>query len=589
MVAFNRGKTCMFLNPTLPLPNPNYSMANSMMKFLQLTYVLCCFFNLSLRAQSIDKHADRRRGELILELSDTAFLSNLQTVVTRFETNSLSKQVVKSTFTPISTSLPIYLLRLDAALEEQLVYELLKKQPAVVAIQWNYNVYQRNTIPNDPQYEEQWHLNTINAPKIWDELRGGVTACGDTIVVAVSDFGFDIHQPDLQKNIWYNRKEIPNNGVDDDGNGFIDDYAGWNAGAQNDKHSIDTVNVNDRLRPHGTPCAGIIGAVGDNGKLLSGINWHVKLMILSNATTIDKLIGNYAYALKMRQLWQESNGQKGAFVAVTSMSIGLRNNTRPEQQPVWCSMYEKLGAAGILNVVATRDSDENVDATGDVPSQCGAASLICVTATSKQDEKLKFAATGQTSVDIGAPGESIPVLYPNNDTNFDSGTSYSAPLVAGAAALLYNAPFDGLCKSLKINPIESATIVKNVLLKGVKKISSLQNTTVSGGRLDVWQSYQLLKQRYTALRTGEFFKIYPNPTNHQLFMEVNLTSAGGKGRVVVTNATGQKITETAIDQTSGLFERVEWDTSTWSSGMYCVKVISENGDYQKVMKVIVVQ
>jgi subtilisin family serine protease len=202
---------------------------------------------------------------------------------------------------------------------------------------------------------------------------------------------------------------------------------------------------------------------------------------------------------------------------------------------------------------------------------------------------MKFAATGQISIDLGAPGESIPVLYPNNKADFDSGTSYSAPLVAGAAALMYNVPFDGLCKALKTNPIEASMVVKNVLLKGVKKISSLQNTTVSGGRLDVWQSYQLLKKRYTALRTGDFFKMYPNPTMDKLFVEVNLTSVGGKGRVAVTNATGQRIVETLIDQTSGIFERVEWDTTTWATGIYCVKVSSENADFQRVMKILVVK
>ncbi len=558
-----------------------------MTKFLQLTYILLSFCCAHVQAQSLE---ERRRGEILLELSDTSILTSVQAIVARFEKNNLSKTVEKSILTPVAHAFPIYLLRFDAnILEEDKVYNALKKNTGIIAIQWNYNVYQRNTLPNDPQYNEQWHLNLINAPRIWDELQGGVTTCGDTIVVAVSDFGFDVHHPDLQNNIWYNRREIPNNGVDEDGNGYIDDYEGWNEGDQNDKHNIDTVNINERLRPHGTPCAGIIGAVGNNGKLHSGINWHVKLMILSNARTIDKLIGNYAYALKMRQLWRESNGLKGAFVAVTSMSIGLKANVRPEQQPIWCGMYDKLGAEGILNVVATRDSDENVDATGDVPSQCGAASLICVTATSKQDEKLKFAATGQISVDLGAPGESIPVLYPNNDSNFDTGTSYSAPLVAGAAALMYNVPFDGLCKSLKTNPIEAAMVVKKVLLNGVKKISSLQNTTVSGGRLDVWQSYQLLKKRYTALRTGDFFKMYPNPTMDKLFVEVNLTSVGGKGKVEVTNVTGQHIAETLIDQTSGIFERVEWDTNQWAAGVYCIKVISENADFQRVMKILVLK
>ncbi|MEY4936135.1 MAG: hypothetical protein RIS64_2494 [Bacteroidota bacterium] len=558
-----------------------------MIKFLQLTYILLSFCCTHLQAQSLE---ERRRGEIILELSDASFVTSVQTIVARFETNNLSKTVQKSVLIPITNAFPIYLLRFDAnVLDEDKLYESLKKAIGMVAIQWNYNVYQRNTLPNDPQYDEQWHLNQINAPSIWDELHGGVTACGDTIVVAVSDFGFDVHHPDLQNNIWYNRREIPNNGVDDDGNGYIDDYEGWNEGDQNDKHIVDTVNTNERLRPHGTPCAGIIGAVGNNGKLLSGINWHIKLMILSNSRTIDKLIGNYAYALKMRQLWRQSNGLKGAFVAVTSMSIGLKANTRPEQQPVWCGMYDKLGAEGILNVVATRDADENVDVTGDVPSQCGAASLICVTATSKQDEKLKFAATGSISVDLGAPGESIPVLYPKNDSNFDSGTSYATPLVAGAAALMYNAPFDGLCKSLKTNPIDAAMVVKNVLLKGVKKVSSLQNTTVSGGRLDVWQSYQLLKKRYTVLQTGDFFKMYPNPTMDKLFVEVNLTSVGAKGRVEVTNAIGQRIAEASLDQTSGIFERVEWDTNPWAAGIYCVKVISENAVFQSVMKILVIK
>jgi hypothetical protein len=132
-------------------------------------------------------------------------------------------------------------------------------------------------------------------------------------------------------------------------------------------------------------------------------------------------------------------------------------------------------------------------------------------------------------------------------------------------------------------------VVKNVLLKGGKQVASLQKTTVSGGRLDVWQSYQLLKKRYTALQTGDFFKMYPNPTRDKLFVEVNLTSVGGKGRVEVTNAIGQRITETWIDQTTGIFERVEWDTNSWAAGIYGIKVVSENLDFQRVMKILVVK
>src|SRR5690606_25953748 len=209
---------------------------------------------------------------------------------------------------------------------EKYLYEV-DAMDMVIACQLNYYVQSRATTPNDPSFNQQWALHNtgqsggtvdadIDAPEAWDITTGGITATGDSIVVAVVDGGFYLNHPDLKPNLFKNRQEIPNNGVDDDGNGYIDDFDGWNAYNNN-----GNLSSGDN---HGTHVAGIIGAKGNNNAGVSGVNWNVKIMpIRGSSGTTSVVVAAYGYAAKMRKLYNQTNGAKGAFVVATNASFGV--------------------------------------------------------------------------------------------------------------------------------------------------------------------------------------------------------------------------------------------------------------------------
>ena len=182
------------------------------------------------------------------------------------------------------------------------------------------------------------------------------------IVVAVLDDGIDVNHEDLMGNIFINNKEIPNDKIDNDGNGYIDDYKGYN---------IDLGNGTAVAQNHGTGVSGIIGAIGNNQLGISGINWKIKILPIFGVNQLDEIIMAYSYVLKMKRLYLSSKGDKGAFVVVTNYSGGISKawgDVEPYKQ--WCAMYDLLGAEGILSVGATDNEPINVDVIGDMPSTC---------------------------------------------------------------------------------------------------------------------------------------------------------------------------------------------------------------------------
>ena len=159
---------------------------------------------------------------------------------------------------PIFEDLNLYRLECAKPTDRVTVRTLLFDKNAAVNIYEDFIVKNRATIPNDPDFPAQWGLNQINMPDVWDITTGGTAPNGDDIVVAVFDDGFESIHRDLINNVWTNEGEIPQNGIDDDNNGFVDDYVGWNFSQGNDDHPP---------RLHGTAVAGIIGASGNNGIL----------------------------------------------------------------------------------------------------------------------------------------------------------------------------------------------------------------------------------------------------------------------------------------------------------------------------------
>jgi serine protease len=365
---------------------------------------------------------------------------------------------------------------------------LFYEQEGVVNAQYNHYVTIRETIPSDTIFPEQWHLrNTgqgggtvdadIDASDAWDVTTGGLTTHEDTIVVCVIESqGVDIFHIDLKDNIWHNYAEIPDDGIDNDGNGYIDDFDGWNVSTDNDAVGAGS---------HGTQVAGMIGASGDNITGISGVNWNVKMMIIKgqNVGVESSVIEAYDYPLTMRKRYNESSGQEGAFVVATNASWGI-NNGQAADAPIWCAMYDSLGVHGILNVGSTSNSNTNVDVQGDLPTTCPSDYLIGVTMTNNIDERAG-SGYGTTHVDLGAPGFGVRTTTTGDFYTNKNGTSFAAPLVTGAIALAYSTPCAEFINQAKLDPAGTALQMRNYILSSVDVIPSLVGEVATGGRLNV--------------------------------------------------------------------------------------------------------
>ncbi len=277
----------------------------------------------------------------------------------------------------VSAPMRTWLLRFDAQrIPHETMRRAIASHPLVLFAQNDHFVKERS-LPDDPQFSNQWQHVNINSAVAWDVTTGGTTATNDTIVVCIIERS-DLTHPDLAANAWNNAGEIADNDVDDDGNGYVDDKRGWN-----------TPNGDDNVygSNHGTQVAGMIGAVGNNGLGVAGANWNVKLMPVAYGSAVESaVVAAYTYPLIMRRRYNESNGATGAFVAVTNASWGI-DAGQPANSPIWCAMFDSLGAEGILNCASTANNNVDVDIVGDLPTACGSEYLISVTATNQQDQR----------------------------------------------------------------------------------------------------------------------------------------------------------------------------------------------------------
>ena len=391
----------------------------------------------------------------------------------------------------------------------------LTNNPSIAIAQPNHYVELRATTPNDASFTSQWSLrNTgqsggvagadIDATLAWDITTGGVTVAGDTIVVAVIDGGFQLNHPDLTQNIFRNRNEIAGNGIDDDNNGYIDDINGWDA------YGNDGTIPSDQ---HGTHVSGTIGARGNNSIGVSGVSWNVKVMTIAGSSgTEATVVAAYAYAAKMRKLYNQTNGVKGAYVVATNSSFGVDLGD-PGDFPIWCAFYDSLGAVGVLSAGATANANYNVDTQGDIPTACASNFLISVTNTTRTDGKNNSCGFGATTIDLGSPGTDVYSTVTNSGYQNLTGTSMATPHVAGTIGLMYAAACPELIAASKATPGAVATQMKQYLLDGTDPIPSMANITVTGGRLNA----------YKALLNVQTYPCDPNAPPTAAFSATNIS------------------------------------------------------------------
>lgn len=433
-------------------------------------------------------------GEVLVRPAAGQEIKTILADFDRFEGQATKLSIVEE----ISRPLNIWRLHFDhTAIHEQRFLRHLQANNKIHTAQLNHLVTMRETIPNDALFDNQWqYINQgqnggtvgadIDADLAWDITTGGLTIDGDTIVVAVLDDGIDRSHEDFGDNLWLNHAEIPDNGIDDDNNGYIDDYLGWNINSNND---------NIEGGGHGTPVAGIVGAQGDNNIGVAGVNWNVKIMVIRtdfNTNEAD-VIEAYSYVLEARQKYNESNGSEGAFVVSTNASWGI-DFGQPENSPLWCAFYDTLGQAGILNCGATINGNQNVDEIGDLPTACPSDFMVSVTNMNRNDVKVTQAGYGAETIDLGAFGAETFTTADNNGYSGFGGTSGATPHVTGAIALLYSAPCSTLSALAKSNPAEAALLARQYILEGVDPNASLDTITTTGGRLNLYNSLSLLLQ-----------------------------------------------------------------------------------------------
>lgn len=373
----------------------------------------------------------------------------------------------------------------EISMEEML--RVLNHTDGVTVAQRNHIVQDR-VIPDDPFFGSQWHHvqtddHDIDSDLAWDITTGGTTLFGDDIVACVIETGgADWDHTDLIANHWVNENEIPDNSIDDDDNGYVDDYDGWSL-----------VNENDNINAgnHGTAVSSMIGASGNNETGITGVNWNVKLMqVHMGGVSEANVVEAYTYPLVMRKLYNETGGAKGAFVVVTNSSWGI-DGGQPEDSPLWCAMYDSLGTYGVLSCGATANNNVNIDVVGDLPTACPSDYLISVTATNDEDERT-FSAYGITHVDLAAPGDDVYLASNTNNYSVTSGTSFATPCVAGAVALLYSAECISLNVLAQADPAATASLVRQYILNGIDAVNNLADEVATGGRLNVNNSLLLL-------------------------------------------------------------------------------------------------
>jgi thermitase len=396
------------------------------------------------------KAGDAVPGEFIVKLKSDEGVNFLSTE----NVGRILGGVVKSKFVGDPKLL---VLKTDQKIED--VYSELADSELVEYVEPNY-IYHVDKTPNDPDYSKTWGIKNgdnagvdVNVEKAWD-----ITTGSSGVTVAVIDTGIDLTHPELKDNLWANEAELNGKpGVDDDGNGYIDDIHGYdfynNKGDPQDGHG------------HGTHVSGVIGAKGNNGVGVAGINWNVKIMALKFLS--DSGSGSAADAVRAID-YATMMGAK-----ISSNSWGGTAESQALKEAI-----QRAAAKDMLFVAAAGNDSENNDTSDHYPANYDVANIISVAAIDKTGALADFSNFGLTKVHIAAPGVDTYSTFKDGGYETMSGTSMATPHVAGVAALALS--------TKKMTMLE----LRKKVLASVHPLPSLKEKVATGGIIDAFQAVQ---------------------------------------------------------------------------------------------------
>ncbi|MCK4792764.1 MAG: S8 family serine peptidase, partial [Desulfobacteraceae bacterium] len=350
----------------------------------------------------------------------------------------------------------VYLVKLSKDDSVASATRRLNAYPEVEFAEPNYRRYITSVIPNDPLFDSQWAHENIQSGAAWEIQKGK-----ESIIVALVDTGVDYAHKDLKDNIWINDEEDwrasgPGyNGIDDDGDGYIDNYFGINTITGSGDPMDD--------EGHGTHIAGIVGAEGNNLVGISGVNWRVSLMAIKFIRAIDGS-GSIADEVEAIQF------AKGKGAKILNMSFAGRYFSAIERDAI-------ANAGGILFITSAGNERTDNDVMPSYPANYDLPNIISVAASNQFDELAYFSNYGENTVSLAAPGVSILSTLPGDDYDYISGTSMATGYVTGLAALI-------LAKS----PYTSMAKLKERILRTVDTNANLQGKILTGGRINAYRA-----------------------------------------------------------------------------------------------------
>ena len=395
-----------------------------------------------------------------LLVDPTTYMSN--TILVQFKPDAVLSGNIDLHGAKITQSLELvdglYELQLSQGMSIEGALAVFQADTRVATAEANYRLMLEG-IPNDPRFSSMYGLNNtaqtggtqdadIDAPEAWNINTGTRRT-----IVAVIDTGVDYNHQDLAANMWRNTGEISGDGVDNDGNGYVDDIYGYDF-ANNDADPMDD-------NGHGTHVSGTIGAVGNNGIGTTGVNWNTRIMALKflaadGSGSTAGAISALNYAVRMGANLSNNSWGGGGSSSLLSQAISNAKN------------------AGHIFVAAAGNSGLNNDATANYPSNYDFDNVVAVAATDNKDVLASFSNYGATTVDIAAPGVGILSTLPGNTYGTLSGTSMATPHVSGAISLIWDQ-----------NPTFTYQQVIAKLYSSVDKIAGLNGKVATGGRLNI--------------------------------------------------------------------------------------------------------